>query len=78
MKIAQQQCAHWWELRAVTSLAKHLHQSGYPLEAYSLLQPIYSWYTEGFDTNTLKEAKTLLDELQNLSGTQAQLAVGGR
>ncbi len=78
VEIAQQQSAHWWELRAATSLARHLHQSGYPLEAYSLLQPVYSWYTEGFDTNTLQEAKTLLDELQNLSGTQAQLAVGER
>ena len=78
VEIAQQQSAHWWELRAATSLARYLHQSGYLLEAYSLLQPVYSWYTEGFDTNTLQEAKALLDELQNLSGTQAQLAVGER
>ena len=75
VKIAQQQSAHWWELRAATSLARHLRQSGSPLEAYSLLQPVYSWYAEGFDTNTLKEAKTLLDELQNLSSTQARLTV---
>jgi predicted ATPase len=78
LKIAQRQSAHWWELRAATSLASHLRQVGYSLEAYSLLQPVYSRYTEGFDTTSLKEAKTLLDELQKLSGTRAQLAVGER
>ena len=76
LKVAQQQSAHWWELRAATSLARHLHQSGRSLEAFSLLQPVYGWYTEGFYTNSLKEAKTLLDDLQNLS--RIPMSVYGR
>jgi predicted ATPase len=63
LTIAQQQQARWWELRAATSFARHLHQEDNSLEAYSLLQPVYNWFTEGFDTTCLKEAKTLLDEL---------------
>jgi tetratricopeptide (TPR) repeat protein len=65
---AQQQQARWWELRAATSLAKHWQDEGKYLEAYSLLQPVYGWFVEGFDTAALKDAKALLDELRNLSG----------
>jgi class 3 adenylate cyclase/predicted ATPase len=78
LTIAQQQQARWWELRAATSLARHLHQEGNSAEAYFLLQPVYSWFVEGFDTTPLKEAKTLLDELRDRSGTDTQLAVGER
>jgi class 3 adenylate cyclase/predicted ATPase len=63
LTIAQQQHARWWELRAATSFAKHWHEEGKHLEAYSLLQPVYSWFAEGFDTTDLKDAKALLDEL---------------
>jgi predicted ATPase len=65
LTIAQQQQARWWELRAATSLARHLQQAGNSLEAYSLLQPVYSWFKEGFDTSLLKEAKALLDKLRD-------------
>jgi len=70
--IAQQQQARWWELRAATSLAKHRRDEGQYLEAYPLLQPVYDWFVEGFDTTDLKEAKALLDELGDLSGHQTQ------
>jgi hypothetical protein len=46
------------------------------LEAYSLLQPVYGWFVEGFDTASLKDAKALLDELRNLSGPQTQARRG--
>jgi tetratricopeptide (TPR) repeat protein len=62
LTIAQQQQARWWELRAATTLAKHWHDEGKYLEAYSLLQPVYGWFVEGFDTASLKDAKALLDE----------------
>ena len=70
LTIAQQQQARWWELRAATSLAKHWHNEGKYQEAYSLLEPVYSWFVEGFDTTDLKGAKALLDELRDLSGPQ--------
>ena len=72
LTIAQQQQARWWELRAATSLAKYWHDEGKYLEAYSLLQPVYSWFVEGFDTTYLRDAKALLDELRDLSGPQTQ------
>ncbi|MGD0291778.1 MAG: hypothetical protein ABSC63_19325 [Candidatus Binataceae bacterium] len=52
-----------WELRATTSLAKLLAKQGRPNEARTMLADIYNWFTEGFDTADLKDAKTLLDEL---------------
>jgi predicted ATPase len=72
LTIARQQQARWWELRAATSLAKHWRDEGKCKEAYSLLQPVYSWFVEGFDTTSLKDANTLLDELRDLSGPQTQ------
>jgi TOMM system kinase/cyclase fusion protein len=63
MTIAQSQQAKSWELRATTSLAKLWLQQGKRAEARELLAPIYSWFTEGFDTADLQEAKTLLEEL---------------
>jgi predicted ATPase len=76
LTIAQQQQARWWELRAATTLAKHWHDEGKYLEAYSLLQPVYGWFVEGFDTASLKDANALLVELRDLSGPQAQARRG--
>ena len=63
MTTAQQQGAKWWELRAATSLARLWGEQGRRAEARDLLAPVYGWFTEGFDTADLKEAKALLDEL---------------
>jgi len=63
--VAQQQSAKSWELRAATSLARLWQQQGKTTEAYELLAPVYNWFTEGFDTADLKDAKALLTELQD-------------
>ena len=60
---ARGQDAKAWELRAATSLARRLARQGKREEARGLLAPIYGWFTEGFDTPDLKEAKALLDSL---------------
>ena len=52
-----------WELRASMSLARLWRDQGKPQQARELLAPVYGWFTEGFDTLDLKEAKALLDEL---------------
>jgi class 3 adenylate cyclase len=61
--IARRQSAKSWELRSATSLARLWQQQGKQKEAHQLLSEIYSWFTEGFDTADLKDAKTLLEEL---------------
>jgi predicted ATPase len=61
--IAQNQQAKSWELRAATSLARLWDQQGKRQEAHDLLAPVYHWFTEGFDTADLKDARALLDEL---------------
>ena len=61
--IAQQQSAKFWELRAAISLARLWSEQGKRDAARNLLGPIYGWFTEGFDTPVLKEAKALLTEL---------------
>ena len=61
--IAQKQAAKSWELRAVTSLARLWQGQGKRTEARELLAPVYNWFTEGFDTADLKDAKMLLDAL---------------
>jgi class 3 adenylate cyclase/tetratricopeptide (TPR) repeat protein len=63
IELARLQSAKSWELRAATSLARLLRDMGYRDEARSMLAEIYNWFTEGFDTADLKEAKALLDEL---------------
>jgi adenylate cyclase len=63
LEIARTQSAKFWELRAATSLARLWHSQGKTTEARGLLAPVYGWFTEGFDTADLKEAKSLLDEL---------------
>jgi class 3 adenylate cyclase/predicted ATPase len=63
MAIAQRQQAKSWELRATTSLARLWQQQGKRQGAYDLLAPVYNWFTEGFDTADLQDAKALLEEL---------------
>ena len=63
LRVARSQQAKSYELRAATSLARLLGEQGRRAEARDLLAPIYDWFTEGFDTADLKEAKALLDEL---------------
>ncbi len=60
---ARSQEAKSWELRAATSLARLWRDQGKLAEAHALLAPVYGWFTEGFDTADLKDAKALLDEL---------------
>ena len=62
--LAGAQSAKSWELRAATSLARPWQSQGKTQEAHDLLAPIYDWFTEGFDTADLKDAKALLDELK--------------
>jgi predicted ATPase len=63
LAVARQQQAKSWELRAAMSMARLWHDQGKPTEARELLAPVYGWFTEGFDTLDLKQAKALLDEL---------------
>ncbi len=61
--VAGSQSAKSWELRAALRLARLWHTQGKTTEARDLLAPLYGWFTEGFDTSDMKEAKALLDEL---------------
>ena len=61
--VARRQQAKSSELRAATSLARLWGEQGRRAEARDLLTPLYGWFTEGFDTADLKDAKRLLDEL---------------
>jgi predicted ATPase len=61
--IARRQSAKSWELRATTNLARLLRDTGRRNEARGMLAEIYNWFTEGFDTHDLKDAKALPDEL---------------
>ena len=63
MSIAREQEAKLWELRAAVSLARFCRDRGRRAEARDLLAPVYGWFSEGFATPDLKEAKALLDEL---------------
>lgn len=63
IEIARRQGAKSLELRAVMSLARLWQKQGKKEEAHKMLAEIYNWFTEGFDTADLKEAKTLLEEL---------------
>jgi predicted ATPase len=64
LTIARAQQAKSWELRAATSLAHLWRDQGKRAEARDLLAPVYGWFTEGFDTPDLKEAKSLLEQLK--------------
>ena len=63
LSVARQQQAKSWELRAAMSLARLWRDQGKVQQARELLAPVYGWFTEGFDTRDLKEAKALLEEL---------------
>jgi predicted ATPase len=63
LTVARSQQAKSWELRAAMSLARLWRSQGKPQQAGELLAPVYGWFTEGFDTRDLKEAKALLEEL---------------
>ena len=63
LAVARQQQAKSWELRAAMSMARLWRDQGKPQQARELLAPVYGWFTEGFDTLDLKEAKALLHEL---------------
>ena len=62
LDIARRQQAKSWELRAAVSLSRLWCDQGKQKEARDLLAPIHDWFTEGFDTQDLKDAKALLDE----------------
>ena len=63
LSVACHQQAKSWELRAAMSMARLWREQGKQNEARELLAPAYGWFTEGFNTLDLKEAKALLDEL---------------
>jgi predicted ATPase len=63
LSVARQQQAKPWELRAAMSMARLWRSQGKLQQARELLVPVYGWFTEGFDTRDLKEAKALLEEL---------------
>jgi predicted ATPase len=65
LSVARQQQAKSWEFRAAMSMARLWRDQGKRDEARGLLAPVYGWFTEGFDTRDLKEAKVLLDELSS-------------
>jgi predicted ATPase len=75
LAVARPQRAKSWELRATMSMARLWRDQGKPQQARELLAPVCGWFTEGFDTLDLKEAKALLEE----SGSQcpAQMLVAG-
>ena len=63
LAVARQQQARSWELRAAMSMARLLRSQGNTRLAREQLAPVYGWFTEGFDTRDLKEAKVLLEKL---------------
>jgi predicted ATPase len=63
LDVARRQQAKSWELRAAMSLSRLWQRQGKRTEAYDLLAPIYGWFTEGFDTADLQEARALLEAL---------------
>jgi class 3 adenylate cyclase/predicted ATPase len=63
LAVARLQKAKSWELRAAMSLARLWRDQGKPQQAHELLAPVYGWFTEGFETRDLKEAKAMLEEL---------------
>jgi predicted ATPase len=63
LDIARNQQTKSWEIRAATSLARLWQSQNKRQDAYDLLAPVYGWFTEGFDTADLKDAKALRDQL---------------
>jgi predicted ATPase len=68
LQIARQQQAKSWELRVAMSMVRLWRNQDRTQQALELLAPIYGWFTEGFDTRDLKDAKALLEELQSAQG----------
>jgi tetratricopeptide (TPR) repeat protein len=66
-EVARAQAAKWWELRTSVSLARLLERTSHRDEARAMLAEIYNWFTEGFETADLKDAKALLDRLSSES-----------
>jgi class 3 adenylate cyclase/tetratricopeptide (TPR) repeat protein len=64
LRIARGQSAKLWELRAATSLARMLRDCGNTEAAHAQLAPVYAWFSEGFDTVPLRQARALLDDLE--------------
>jgi len=62
LELARQQSAKSWELRAAMSLGRLWQQQNQKAEARQLLSEVYNWFTEGFDTADLQEAKALLEQ----------------
>ena len=65
LSVARQEQAKSWELRAAISLARLWRDQGKVQQAHELLAPVYGWFTEGFDTLDLREAKALLEALSS-------------
>jgi predicted ATPase len=65
IEVARSQQAKSWELRASTSLARLWQSQGKKAEAHQMLAEIYGWFTEGFETKDLQDAKALLAELSH-------------
>jgi predicted ATPase len=65
LDVSRQQQAKSWDLRAATSLARLRQSQGKRQDAYDLLAPVYGWFTEGFDTADVQNAKALLDDLES-------------
>jgi predicted ATPase len=64
LDVARRQSSKLWELRVAIDLARLWRDQGKTAEARDLLAPVYGWFSEGFDTRDLKEAKALLEELR--------------
>jgi predicted ATPase len=74
LSIAAEQGAKFWELRAAVNLARLRREQGRHDEARDLLAPVYGWFTEGFATPDLKDAKALLDCIETASAASASNA----
>jgi len=68
-EIARRQSAKFWELRTAVSRARFWRDQGKCTAARDMLASVYRWFTEGFETQVLKEAKALLDELEGVAST---------
>ena len=75
IECARAQGAKYYELQAMTSFARWLKSQRRATEAYDLLAEIYNWFTEGFDTVALREAKALLENMRDESGTPRRSSI---
>jgi predicted ATPase len=75
--LARRQSAKLWELGAAMSLARLRRDQGRRAEAHALLAPVYGWFTEGFGTPVLREAKALLDELADTPTLPSEVPEAG-